>query len=88
MSHVSFVDNNQKVVTDNYLGDGWVGGAGRDEGDGGGGGVVGDHRLLDLLLHVGDVPQGPHGAHTLQHGRQCQSQPTLVRQENSLVKRY
>ena len=63
-----------------------VGRPGGDEGHGGGGGVVGDHGLLDLLLHVGDVPEGPHRAHALQrhHGyfKLCS------RDKKSFVRRY
>ena len=55
-----------------YLGDGRVGRPRGNEGHGGGGGVVGDHGLLDLLLHIADVPQGPDRAHALQHhGHHC-----------------
>ena len=50
------------------LSDGRVGRPGGDEGHGGGGGVVGDHGLLDLLLHVGDVAEGAHRAHALEDG--------------------
>ena len=50
-----------------YLGDGRVGRPRSNEGYSGGGGVVGHHGLLDLLLHIGNVPEGPHRAHALQH---------------------
>ena len=49
-----------------YLSDGRVGRTRSDEGDSGGGGIVGHHRLLDLLLHVGNVPEAPHSADTLE----------------------
>ena len=48
-----------------YLSDGRIRRARGDEGHGGGGGVVGHHGLLDLLLHIGDVPERPHRAHAL-----------------------
>ena len=51
-----------------YLSDGRVGRTWSYEGDSGGGGIVGHHGLLDLLLHVGDVPEAPHGADTLEQG--------------------
>ena len=51
-----------------YLSDGRIGRARGDEGHSGGGGIVGHHGLLDLLLHVGDVPEAPHGADTLEQG--------------------
>ena len=51
-----------------HLGDGRVGGSRGDERHGGGRGIVGHHRLLDLLLHVRDVPQTAHCAHALVDG--------------------
>ena len=60
-----------------YLSDGRVGRTWSDEGDSGGGGIVGHHRLLDLLLHVGDVPQAPHGADALEQ-RPAGDQPGVA----------
>ena len=60
-----------------YLSDGRVGWTRSDEGDSGGGGVVGHHRLLDLLLHVGDVPEAPHSADTLEQ-RPAGDQPGVA----------
>ena len=58
------IDPRNKEKRDTDLGDGRVGRSWGDEGDGGGGGVVGHHRLLDRRLHVRDVPQRAHCAHS------------------------
>ena len=71
------IDPRNKERRDTDLGDGRVGWSWGDEGDGGGGGVVGHHRLLDLLLHVRDVPEAPHGADTLEQ-RPAGDQPGVA----------
>ena len=49
-----------------YLCNRRVGRAGCDEGNRGGGGIVGHHRLLDDRLDLADVAQGAHRANALE----------------------
>ena len=67
------------------LSDGRVGRPGGDEGHGGGGGVVGDHRLLDLLFYVRDVPQAPNRADTLEEGPTGDESGVAVVDDQGLV---
>ena len=70
-----------------YLGNRRVGGPGRDEGDGGGGGVVGGDGLLDIGLHLGDVAQGADRAHALEH-RPAVNHPKMQKSVRTILNHF